>query len=324
MILTTEINNSLDDQEVKFLIEDYSYGRYFEDKDFPIASSNTILASQIKDFGKGASARYIKVYSDDQISGVLLFKLSEWDTNHFGFPIVIIDSILIKETDYNLRIKFASELLEKLDIWLRSNNVRFLSARLPAMDLAVIHSFENAGFDFIESWVYNKYDLKNNIFEKPPATLRFAKPEDKETMIRFSKGAFSTQRFHADCRFDSTKADSLYEKWILTAFDDPNQLIAVLDIDGKAAAYMIYFKKDLSKDGGPKFAMWKFAVIDTTLRGKGLGASFFDSLKQHHQNEGLDVIDSGVSLRNLHSMNLHNKCGFKLVATIVTFHKWLN
>ena len=86
---------------------------------------------------------------------------------------------------------------------------------------------------------------------------------------------------------------------------------------------MIYFINDMEKPFNLKFAMWKMALIDPEMRGKKIGLKFFKSLLFYHKQEGLDVVDSGLSLRNLASLNLHNKIGFKVIFTQVTLHKWL-
>ena len=69
--------------------------------------------------------------------------------------------------------------------------------------------------------------------------------------------------------------------------------------------------------------MWKMIVLDSAHRGRGLGTGFFIALAHYHRQEGLDIIGSGLSVRNLASLNLHNKLDFKVFSTLVTFHKWL-
>jgi len=142
-------------------------------------------------------------------------------------------------------------------------------------------------------------------------------------MLDYSKGAFATQRFHADPYIDPDKADSLYRKWILTAFEDPHQQILVLDVDNSPLAFMITQRIDLRQCFGLQFVVWRMALLDPSSRGRGWGTKFFVSLMHHHRKEGIDVVDSGVTMRNLASLNLHSKLHFKIVCIRVTFHKWL-
>lgn len=321
--MKAELNKQLNSQELASLIREYQYGRYREDGDITSESSEKILGDHIKKYLSQEETECIQVRSSEGISGILLFKLSKWDTEHFGFPYAIIDSIIIKNNECYEKLKVANQLLQEFNDWTTSRHIRFVSVKLPAMDLPVIHSFERFGFEYLESWIFNKYDLRKNNIKQPSFSLRDANTNDEATMIEFSKGAYSTQRFHADFRFDSKKADSLYKKWIKTAFQDNNQKIVALDIKNKPAAYMIYYENDFREYCGLRFTMWKLALIDPDMRGKGVGTDFFEALKFHHQQEGMDIIDSGISLRNMSTFNLHNKSGFKVISTIVTFHKWL-
>jgi RimJ/RimL family protein N-acetyltransferase len=86
---------------------------------------------------------------------------------------------------------------------------------------------------------------------------------------------------------------------------------------------MIYYSSDLREYFGLQFAMWKMALLDPMNRNKGLGTDFFIACLHYHREEGLDVVDSGLSIRNLSSLNLHIKLNFKITSTLVTLHKWL-
>ena len=104
--------------------------------------------------------------------------------------------------------------------------------------------------------------------------------------------------------------------------EDARREILVLDVDSKPAAFMVYSPGDLSRYFGRRFAMWKMAVLDPARRGAGLGTDFFIAVMTRNRRDGMDVVDSGLSMRNVASMNLHIKLNFKMIATFVTFHKW--
>ncbi|NQV01291.1 MAG: hypothetical protein HQ542_01490, partial [Bacteroidia bacterium] len=207
---------------------------------------------------------------------------------------------------YDQNLTIANALLEKFEVCCQTNGARFVSVRISAQSLAEIHSLERSGFRYIESWIYNKCDLSRvGDFGETRCELRLGMPDDCNIMLDYSKGAFVTQRFHADPSIVREKADSFYEKWILSAFGDSNQRVLVLDIDNRPVAFMIYYKKDLRQYFGLQFAMWKMALIDPANRCKGLGTDFFIALLHYHHEEGLDVVDSGLSVRNVNSLNLH-------------------
>ena len=306
------------------LISKYNYGRYCEDRSLPLEQSQRLVIDRLLTLITQPGLQSIATYSlSEELLGFLLFRLSEWDSEHFGYNVVIIESIITKSLNYEQELEIVDMLIEKFLTWCETSKIRFASTRIPSLNLPVIHGLERWGFHYIENWIFNKFDLsKLNGFIKQPLSLRIARQNDLDCMLDYSRDAFSTQRFHADAHITSNQANSLYEKWILTAFNDPNQEILVCDIENKPAALMIYYRSDLQQYFGLRFAMWKMALLDPQNRSKGLGTDFFVALMYHHHEEGLDVVDSGLTIRNIASLNLHIKLNFKVINTLVTFHRW--
>ncbi len=307
------------------MLSGYRYGRYLEDDSLDVGDSRRFLEERVREYLSQDGAEFIVDYSGHhEIQGLLLFRLSSWDTEHFGFNVSIIDYVIIKEMEYDEKINIADRLLKIFQRWCETNKIRFIVAKISALDLPTIHGLEMHGFRFIENWIFNKYELKKlDDRSKQPLALRSFQPSDLDVLISFSQGAFITQRFHADSHIPREKAETLYEKWIRTAFCDPKQRILVCEINARPAAFMIYFRYDLRSSFNLQFAMWKMAVLDPSLKGKGLGTDFFASLLHYHKKEGMDIVDSGLSNRNLASLNLHNKLNFKIFSTSVTLHKWM-
>lgn len=325
MDIKSSIDIKINYDDLRNLIKEYKYGRYCEDRSLPIESSRSFLMNLHKQYLLRDDTKCATVFSTSgQLQGVLEFRRSKWDTEHFGYSVAVIDAILIKELNYKQKVVIANSLLGKFFIWCESNSIRFISVRIPYQDLPVIHSLEDHGFHFIESWIYNKFNLNRlSDQEKTCYKVRLSRPNDCDIMIDYSNGAFATQRFHADPNISYQKADSLYKKWILTSFHDPKQYILALDIESKPVAYMIYYKNTKREYFDYKFAMWKMALLDPNCKGKRIGTNFFKAVLAYHKKEGLDIVDSGLSIRNLTSLNLHNKLNFEIITTFVTFHKWL-
>lgn len=298
------------------------FGRYAEDVDVDAGACRRLLAGHAAAFLARPDAEQAALPNG---RGLALFRLSQWDSEHFGFPFAMIDSIQCAEKAYAPRLAQARRLVGAVLARLRARKARFVSLRVSQLDLSVVHALEEAGFSFIESWIYNKRDLRRLPPPAEPAlTLRLARPQDEAAMLACCPGAFDTQRFHADLRFPRAKAENLYRKWIVSSFRDPKQKTLVHDVDARPAAFMTYYENDQSALFGLRFAMWKMALIAPDQRGKGLGRRFFEALFNHHRADGLDVVDSGLTTRNVASLNLHNRCGFKTIATMLTFHKWLD
>ena len=318
-----KLNSTISKNDLELLVSQYKYGRYCEDSSLSLESSRLLLQKNISDSLCEKINQHIAVYNSGNIRGILIFKESPWDTEHFGYKYVIIDYIIVKEYEYSQERYITKLLLKKFNNWCDDTKIRFVSVKIPSLNLPVLHEIENNNFNFIESWIFNKYDLKH--LSKTDLTnvkLRQVVQEDQDIMLRYSKGAFSTQRFHADYWIDDKKADLLYEKWIKTAFADPKQDILVMDYEGKPVAFMIYYINDLRKYFNLNYAQWKMGLVDPQKQHKGIGFDFVKALFQFHKDQGVDIIDSGLSIRNIASLNWHNKLNFKIISTLVTFHKW--
>jgi hypothetical protein len=318
--VTNNINKTID-----YLLSDYKFGRYLEDKDLPSDQSLRLQKDIILNIVIQRTSEYLTIEdSNKDPQGIVVFRLSDWDTRHFGFKTVIIEYFIVRENDPAEYLKMGNGLLNLLIERCKKDGVKFVVAKPPSLDLLSIHCLEEVGFNFIESWVYCKYDIrKNNPNYTEYLNLRLANKSDLDYMLAYSTDAFITQRFHADYHIPREKADALYTKWILTAFNDPVQRILVYEENNIPCAFMIYFIQDLNSYYNKRFAMWKMALLNPLLKGKGMGTKFFMSVCNYHKSENLDIVDSGLSIRNLVSLNTHNKSNFKVVSSLVTMHLWL-
>lgn len=323
-MITIEENKGLSEDKINILLQKYEYGRYSEDKTLISKQSKLYLKDILIDYIKVEGNEYFFALNEkDEPIGILFFRKSKWDTDHFGYNVAVIDYLITLQEDNTYVQSIASKLLSFFDKWAIENKIRFVTVKIPSQDLGVLHAVESKHFNYIENWIYNHYDLRNfQADDNDRLLIRYAKEEDKEFMIKYSKGAFSSHRFHADRRIDSEKADSLYEKWIITAFADTNQKIAVYDHKGIPTAFMIYYESNLTKYFDCTFAMWKMGLVNPEMGHQGIGNRFVKSLFKFHKDENLDIIDSGLSIRNIPSLNWHNKLNFKITSTLVTFHKW--
>lgn len=310
------------------LIKNNRFGRYLEDPGISAIKAEEFVTKKLLNSITIGDLKCLFSFSQNResnLKGLLTYRFSVWDTNHFEKKTVILENIIVdrKNNEFE-QLNLVNNLVTSFLEACKSENVKFIVAKLPSLDLVSIHVLESKGFRFIESWIYNSFDLRKvlKITITGKLSLRFATLEDLNFMLEYSKNAFSTQRFHADYFIPNDKAESLYHKWIKTSFEDPQHKIIVADYNSIPAAFMIYYISDQSEILDLKFAMWKMALINPDLKGLGLGTRFFSSLIYYHKEEGLDFIDSGVSLRNIISLNTHNKVNFKIISTLATFHLW--
>ena len=318
-------NISYSNNHLKSILDNNKFGRYFEDTDLDINESMEHSITLLSDLLEKEEILTIENEKNkNSEGGLLIYKISNWDSIHFEKKTVIIEQILISSNTHNERFRTASTLLSKFKVWCINNEIKFVMSKVSSIDLPVINALEKIGFNFIESWIYNKYDLQKHISNpENNLELRLAKSSDLDYMLEFSLGAFSKHRFHADPNITLAKAESLYSKWIKTSFNDENQNILVYDHNGIPSAFMTYYFNDLTHYFNKKYIMWRMAFLNPEIKGIGIGTQFFQALFDYHKNEGYDIIDSGLSLRNTVSLNLHNKLSFKVTSTLTNLHLWL-
>jgi hypothetical protein len=267
---------NISSSDIEKVIAGYRYGRYLEDRSLDREASRRLVEDKINEYVQRDDTDYVVEHAgQEEIQGLLLFKLSPWDTEHFGIKTSLIEYVLVREPEYEARISIANRLLLKYQAWCELNKIRFVFVKISSSDLPVLHAFEKNGFCFMENWIFNKYDLTNlDTRSQQSFDLRLMKPSDLDPMLSYSRGALTTHRFHADSYIPLEKAETLYEKWILTAFHDPHQKILVYESHNRPVAFMIYHPYDLRSYFNLRFAMWKMALMDPRLKEKGSAIIF--------------------------------------------------
>lgn len=307
------------------LLAVYRYGRYCENYRLPPERSRAHERRLLEQALARPDAVTVAVMAGERLEGLLVGRYSGWDSEHFGYGVAVIEGIYLPEGGYDRDRAVADRLVAGFERWCREQGIRFASIRLSSLQLPAIHALEQAGFRYIESYIYNVVDL-DRLGEPngPLPVLRAARPEDEAVMLRYAPGAFATQRFHADPRIAPDKAEGLYRKWIASAFADPSRRTLVMEDEGRPVAFMVYRPEDYRETLGLRSASLNMALLDPDTRGKGVGSLFYQALLHHYRREGFDLVESGLTLRNQVSLNWHNKLGFRVVSTQVTFHRWFD
>lgn len=311
------------EDDLDFVTAEYRYGRYCENRRFPLEKSRAHERYLLQRALAVPDTVVVTAWEGTALVGILTGRMSPWDSEHFGFPMAILENMIVKEKGAAQDRQTSAGLAAAFGTWCEKRRVRFASARLPSRPLAVVQALEDAGFRYVESYIYNVVDLDG--MEKrgdESVRLRAACPEDREAMRRCASGAFAVQRFHADENFERDKAETLYLKWIDSAFDDPSRQILVMEEEGRPAAFMVYRAEDYGKTLGVRSAALNMGLLDPEFRGRGVGTRFYHALFSRFRAAGFHMVESGLSLRNQASLNWHNKTGFRVVGTYVTLHRW--
>lgn len=277
--------------------------------------------ARIKRLISSEKSDWIFFYSFSSLGLYLIgTRLSKWDEDHFGFKMANLQIFIIpdgagKEPD------ILRDLLNKALSYLKNKNVAFVSSRVNGDNIVALHSMEDAGFRYYDNVIWPITDAKT----KPGETeVRLIEDKDIDEVKRIA-GRFQYPRGHYYCdeRFDKTKVDAMYSKWVDTTLKNKEH-IAVIESSGKLAGLFV-FKMDaeLAEHTGYRYGRLRLLALDSQFRGLGLGEKLFKGTLSLISGLGADYIDSGYSTKNHVSARLHVKTSFYSVYEEVTFHLWL-
>lgn len=320
---TVERGLAISQDDVRPLFADYELGRYCADWSMPKEGARAIEAEAAFALLQRPSAVTFYATRGSQIVGFLTGQKSAWDTDFWGIPYASVDQLhAIGETEAE-REEIHVSLLEAFDGWLASEGMRFANARVHILDLAQVHALERRGYRYIETTLTNCLDVRKERFSLPEGyVIRAPKEGETALLVGMTKDAFVTHRFYADPGFPRKKVDEMYERWVESSLTSPAWTTIVLDKDGDAKGFFIYKIEDLRKHVGLRITKWRMGVLGGDDRAKGHGIPLFQGAMDYVRAES-DIVDSGLSLRNTKSFNLHTKLGFRGLAFSSTYHKWL-
>lgn len=319
------VADALSDVEISPLFDNYQYGRYCRDWELDYLRSVALERDSLQNYMQKKTETSWFLYNNDELVGFLGLGISDWDTNFWGFPYAVIDYSIIKNDDSSFRRTASQFLAERVTDWCKDYNITIAVIRIDSNDLENIWAYESAGFCYVETTISNTIDLRVRKFQTQGKSIfRLARPEEADMLVEMSENAFVTHRFYADSNFDSNKVNEFYKVWVKYSLSNTNiWKTMVLEFDSTVLGFMTYSIDDLSEYFGLKFVKWRMACLSPMARGRDFGSELFIGAMEFERNNA-SIVDSGLTIRNIHSFNLHTRLNFKIKSSSVTLHKWFS
>jgi N-acetylglutamate synthase-like GNAT family acetyltransferase len=264
-----------------------------------------------------------KVYVAESEAGpvVLAARVSAWDKDHFGFSMGSLRCVVAPE-DESSRSVIDSLMSTCIDD-LRADGVRFVSARFHGDHMSLTHAAEAAGFRYYESVLWPIRQSRPGWTLEP--SVRLMEDRDLEPLMGLAVGnSYVRGHFYCDSGFDHRVVDSMYAKWLETAFRN-RQPVTVVDFEGQPVGFFVVaIDEALSQALGVRYGRLQSLVVDGRIRGQGLGATLFAGTLSSLEAAGVEQIDSGYATKNHVSARIHAKNRFFTVYDENTFHLWLD
>lgn len=323
MMISNDVSNIEDfHNKIEAFISSIKFGRFLTDRNLEFNQSVKYEVSRFLDYSK--TGKLLVVFNDSEILGILGYKDSSWDTEHFGFKIVSIDYFLVKENAQHHN-QTAKLLLDELDTENRANSVKLVMAKVDSSYFAPVKSLQLHNFIFFECITARSFYVNNSLaVETETASYRFANLDDTEDIISIAKdNTFNKSHFYLDDNFVKKDIDSLYSKWIETAIKpDSGKKIIVIEEGGEIAGVFIYSIHRYEEFVKDTFGRWEFAAVSKKFRKAGIGRELFQAAFKACIDDGASVIDSTLVDKNIISQHLHEVLNFRISNTYYTFHKW--
>lgn len=305
------------------LFSEYTYGRYCSDWSLDLQASRMLELDLLYTYIQQNPANCWLATRGNDIVGFLGVTLSKWDTNFWGIKYANIDYLLTAEPDNDFSNIGMKRLVQTADQWCQREKMDFAAARVDVLNLSAVHALEEHSFKYIETTIANSYEIKH--LDPVPSKdyrIRLAYQDEMDLLVDMVQDSFSSHRFYADKRFPKADVDEMYRQWVRNSLTVTSVWsTVVLEKSGKVLGYMTYRIEDLTRYFGMNFVKWRMGILAKDHRGKSNGVDLFVGAMKYMYGQA-DIVDSGITIRNIRSFNLHNKINFKVKCSSNTFHKW--
>ena len=188
----------------------------------------------------------------------------------------------------------------------------FIFSKVPVYDYDAIKLLENVGFHLVDT---------NIIFEKPidslcrragSSEIRFAVPEDRQSVQCLAAINFSYSRFHLDPLIPDDKANQIKARWAENFFFGiRGDSMVIASIGGRIVGFLqlLYSGEDLIID---------LIAVDRLFRRQGVAIDMI--LYAQRNLKGFNKVRVGTQLANMPSIRMYEHLGFIFTSASYVFH----
>ncbi|UZH55513.1 GNAT family N-acetyltransferase [Salinimicrobium tongyeongense] len=295
------------------------FGRYMND---PFTKKEEAVRGKIEKLKLyGQTGVLYFAFKDEDIIGLIGFKKSEWDTDHFGYAVAKIDYFLVSEEQED-RKNVSLGLINLFESWARDEKISLVMTKIDTSYFTPVLTLQEKNFFFYECITQRIVHSENFTDKDLSSNYRYMVADDVPVLKSIAlQSTFDKSHFYLDNRIKKNKVDSLYQKWIESAVNTESRII-VVEEENKIAGMFIFKINGYDKVIAKKRATWEFAAVSPEFRGKGIGREIFKCALHACIDNGAEVIDTTLIEKNIISQKIHEELGFKLLNTYYTFHKW--
>jgi ribosomal protein S18 acetylase RimI-like enzyme len=264
------------------------------------------------------------------ISGLLLFEELGFDTNLFGAASFrLTDIIVSRKLKGKKLMECAHSLLQEFLKEMRAVKAKFIQCKLDVRKIYMAQLLEEYGFILASPDATFLINLESVAFDKgkkrTDVQVAFCTEQDVKTLYRISKETYRTTRFHNDPNISLEKASEMQGLWIKNCYYEKlaDEIIVVKQgrvICGYVACVVL---KDIPLPDNKKIGRIVLITTDKQFQGQGIGSVLIQGSFKWFKENGCGFVAVGTQLLNLPAVNFYQKNGFRLINSILSFHKWI-
>jgi ribosomal protein S18 acetylase RimI-like enzyme len=176
---------------------------------------------------------------------------------------------------------------------------------------------EARGFRFIElNYLPRLENIQSRSFDASGINVIAAELADRDALAEMASQVFRHGRLHQDPRIDPELGDRRYRVWMTNAFQHPKQSVLKCMLDGAIVGFFVVEFPE------PRHCFWSLIGLAPGLQGRGLGKRVWQAVLRHHQEQGIDAVNTSISSLNVPVFNLYVSLGFRFPQPSLTL-QWL-
>jgi len=259
---------------------------------------------------------------ENECLALMNLRHSEWDSEHFGLKIGIIDFIISNSPED------ARCLLHSLNNELSKYDLIMATLRTEDPLLSVL---QNENFVIMSNSVTYSYDYKNPIptFSKKNDTkIRPANKNDIKNITDiaiegFGKLRIGKDHFHADSRLSEKKSDELYTKWVSSLAQNDKIVNFVAEVKNEVAGFSNGVIYDEAEKIQCVIGSWTLGAVSSKFYGRGIYTELFMHILKWFQDKA-NYFEISTQVENKIVQNVWIKNNLKLVRSECKLHRHFN
>lgn len=274
------------------------------------ATAPDLYSVRATDDQQGPPARMIDCERNGVIAAEGAWSPQDFETLHLGLRTAKITRFMSPTADIAGLCTVADNLIHDAEQY----GIQLLTCRVGSDDCAALSAIQRSGFETVECLLTleRRLDTPAAI----PDGVEFAHPEDAEICAQIARQAFSYDRFHSDPAVSNAGADNLKAAWAENACRSRADTVFIIRENERIVGFNACL---LTEDQ----SVIDLIAIAPIAQGRGYGTRLVQAAVSYYTDK-TSRLYVGTQSRNLGSLAMYQRCGFRVSASALTLHAHLS